>query len=252
MLQAEYNELKEEDLKGTLGFDEKQARKDLLHNKLLDLVRSGPPAGVASPGGNRLLWGFISLGVLAVAAFVGYSLQRETHPCPGFPEGFEHRIMVMPFDQERGTATSGGRFDEGLADQLVELANAQGIPCVAKVGKPASETMSLADGPVVAQQCDASMLIWGSVYTEGNRKRIYVKYAFASPFPQGDMVRSLANKNSSDLQTGEFTHSLEDALLHLCGMLALNENDPTLAKKWFENIQEKTPKEQLILAGLGE
>lgn len=204
----------------------------------------GTPNSTSNKPSNlsRLLVGAL---LLAFAGGLIWWFGSVQHTCPYFPKEVRNKIIVMPFINVAGGVAKPQTV---LIDRINQLAHKNNLSTVAGLGS--AKDVNRRNASLIAQNCKANVIIWGT-YSMSDSLRINLKYHF-SHSPQEHKVGTLLEiKDVMDLlQEGEMMKTHDDAILALCGVIAMREGKEIIAKKWFEKVKEKDQLDRQLLNAL--
>lgn len=238
LLEAEYNALKQEEGRGLVGDDERQLRRNRIHDRLLALNGgSGGTAGNAATGDrNRYFRILIPIAVIALALLGWWLAAGSGYECPEYPEEYEHRVLVIPFVNLGGPQTNPGVL---VRDRINGIAGKNDLSTLAQLGAPI-ENVSELDARRAAERCDATLVVWGK-YTDGSDSiRILLEYLFIDDREENRITIPVNLRDVTAIQTGEVLMELSYAVKSVCGLIAIREGDTDLARKWFAQAHENT------------
>lgn len=271
VMEANYNAVKQQEIKGILEFSEAQREYARINDSLLSLLEnlsSGhqpPVMGQKGTGDGRkkspLLAWLIGGGILLVMGLLaGIFLIRNKKPvsdasptieapkqesfdCPEFKEG-KFKVMILPF---QNLAEEKRKPELSIQSRIRELTTNNKLPTEVEIlsGKQFDSTPELDDATALGKKCMADMVIWGQFEPlEQNAITIDISYAFTEEnWPPG--IARQTFKNVSEIKNGKMKISnLDEAVFRICTALALHENRLDLAQKWLNRLEKPNPREQ--------
>lgn len=245
LIEAEFNELQKSSLKGVISFQEERLAKNKINDKLLSLYQAEgstihPPNKTSNL--SRLLVGVL---LLAFAGGLIWWFGSVQHTCPSFPKEVRNKIIIMPFENVAGGVAKPQTV---LIDRINQLAHKNNLSTVAGLG--ASKDVNRRNASLIAQNCKANVIIWGT-YSSSDSLRINLNYHFSND-PQKNKIGNLIEvKDVMDLlRQGKILKTQDDAILALCGVIAMREGNQSIAKKWFEKLKEKEEMDRQLLDAL--
>jgi hypothetical protein len=281
VLEANFNAVRQQEIKGLLGFAEAQreyARANDALLALLDDLQSGKKAtgGLRGTGDGRVKkpWtGWLIGGVVVLAAgiLVGIWLkkagtaqskkasdieqvatpnEKKVEVCPEFRPG-RFKVMIVKF---QNLGSDPRKPELSVQTRIRELtANNQLLTDVEIYSHPDLETNTpdLSDATSLAKRCMADLVIWGQFESLANNAiSVDIRYAFTDEtWPPGAAIQTF--KNVSEIKTDRMKISnLDDAIFRICTAMALHENRMDLAEKWLNKLQDPNPREQKWKAAL--
>lgn len=243
--EANYNAVRQQELKGILTFQEAQREYSRITDTLLavlDDFESGKiPA--AAPGRSRMF--YLAGGgalLLLIAAFALWKLRGKADGCPDFVQKDALHILVVPFDNLGSLEARPALL---IQDNIQELTRKAGIPAEVKQAARPPEN---ADAEALGRRCNADLVIFGK-YKAFDKDSIRVKMGFR--FLKG--ARRAFNgpfMTFRDITEVQPTRDLQDAVFSLCAMIAARERNWAFAKRWMEKIREKDEAEDKMAAWL--
>lgn len=245
LIEAEFNKLREEETKGVITFEEKQLRRNRVNDKLLSLFENDAAAAGSSKFRNWLLL-ILPLILLVLGSLFWSKNNTPTYECPKFPTEFNNKILILPFENV-GSETA--RPHVILRDKINTLTAKNNLSSVAKPCSPIAN-VTIAEAPEIAQECEANLLIWGNYSARTDSIRMTLNYYFTDTPEESKLGEMLALKDVTGLQSGKMLKNLDDAILSLCGIIAVREGNEPIAKKWFEKVKKKEDFDREILGKL--
>ena len=244
IIEAEFRELEESELKGTLDIQDIQVRKNQIHDKLLTLAEKAERKQRTSKTDGRLLWIGILVVLLSGAGIIAWSFFKgDTYDCPDYPQRVKNKILIFPFEN---VGNVDAKPQIVLRDRINQLATEFDLSSSALVGNQV-ENLSIDKVPTVAERCDANVLIWGTYSLSNDSLRMVLQYVFTE-FPEwNNLGEVVALKDVTGLQNGRMVKSLDDAVLSLCGVIAARKGDATLTKRWLRSVKEKETLDRKVL-----
>ncbi|MDX1910607.1 MAG: hypothetical protein SFV22_03930 [Saprospiraceae bacterium] len=275
VVEANFNAVRQQELKGLLGFQDAQreyARANDALLAVLDHLQSGrkPVVGLQGTGDGRVTppwvtWLIGGVVVLAIGFLFGVWLRRQNkaqavqEPVPG--------IMATPEKKEAGTCPvfQANRFkvmivkfqnlgseqrkpELSVQTRIRELTANNQLPTDVEIYSHPdleSSTPDLSDATTLGKRCMANMVIWGQFEPlPENAISVDIRYAFTDDaWPPGAAIQTF--KNVSEIKTDRMKiNQLDDAIFRICTAVALHENRMDLAAKWLNKLKEPTPREQ--------
>lgn len=244
VLEADFVELQRADAKGVLTYPEKQVRLNQIHDRLLRLLdaHESPERAVQ----RRRWWLALPLVLLIGTGLWWLWPGRGGYTCPEFPSAISRRILVLPFENIGGQEA---KPQVVLLNRINELTQKNGLPAIARLGA-AREGLTLDQAPALGEQCGASLVVWGTYSGGTDSLRVVLQYCFTDFADWNNAGELIALKDVTALYRGSMVKSLDDAILSLCGLLAVREGERALAVKWFEKVREKEAADQQVLQRL--
>jgi len=240
VLEAEYHQVQRDHQKGVLSYEERQVRVNRLNDRLLSLIRSSGPAA-AQKKRPRIIW--ITGVLIALSAVAVWWIMAERTPdCPSYPPNISNRVLVVPFENVGGNEAQPQVV---IRNRINELSTNNGLSVRAQLGNPAS-IAALDEAPMAAENCNANVVVWGT-YAASDSIRLVLNYYFMDQPAISNTGQLLSLRDAIGLQSGKMLKDLDDAILSLCGLIALREGDDKLAEKWFEKVKHTEPMDREAL-----
>ncbi|MBK9335534.1 MAG: hypothetical protein IPM98_02655 [Lewinellaceae bacterium] len=243
VLQIGYEQVRRQELKGILSFQEAQREYSKVADailSILDDVEAGRvPAAAVQTGRTRMFAGaaVLVLAVLGVWYFWGNNRSR----CPGFADDKALHVLVLPFDPlDARTAAVELR----IQDDISRLTQKAKLAVEVRIGKRDKEngesSLQMADRN--GKRCEADLVIFGQYKAfEQDSLRINLGYRFLGGKGQAGDVPFQTFRDITEIKA---PRDLEDALFSLCAMIAMREQNWGFARRWMDKIREKDPSEE--------
>jgi len=245
LIEAEYNELKRAENKGVITQQDAQLRRNQINDRLLQLVADRNVVDEPSPNSGR--WLLIGVGVLLLSlSFWYFTSNTSPKSCLDFPEDVENRIVVAPFENVGSTPAKPHIV---LRDRINQLALNNQLSSLAKLFEE-ERTWNLNEIEMMTKECDSNVYIWGTYSNRSDSIRLILNYYFTDEPDLAQIGTPIALKDVTVLQSGKMLKGLDDAILSLCGLIALRDGDRPLAKKWFQKVEQKEALDRDILTQL--
>ncbi len=240
VLEAEYQQVQRDHQKGVLSYEERQVRINRLNDRLLSLIQ---PAAKTSGKKNKRRFLWVAGVLILLGAVAGWwALQGQDDDCPRYPAEISNRVLVVPFENVGGQEAQPQVV---IRNRINELSTNNGLSVRAQLGGPVS-IAALDEAPMAAETCNANVVIWGT-YAASDSIRLVLNYYFMDQPSISNTGQLLSFRDAIGLQSGKMLKGLEDAILSLCGLIALREGDDELAEKWFEKVQKMEPMDKEVL-----
>lgn len=236
IIEAEHNNLQGDILKGVISEEQKLLRQNRINDKLLALLDWQANPVEKHKGQSRLLFVLLPL-ILLLAAFGYYSFgtQYDEFECPKFADVSNNKILLLPFENV-GTAVAQPHIL--LRDQIDKFSIEKGLSTSIELGAT-NEGMTIKEAPQVAKSCGANAIIWGKYSNTNDSLRLILQYHFLDSPDWSNMSELLVFKDVTAIQSGQMLKNLEDAILSLCGIIAVREDKKSLAQKWLGAVDQK-------------
>jgi len=183
--QADLYAWKSQSLKGTLSGDESRRTQSQLADNALKIVRQLETGKVyfepeIKPHSSKAWRYYVTggIGALLIAAGTWYFLNQQAEACPSFGDGYDTRVMILPFLDAQQENPANDIMDElgKWIEQTPKLRN-KAIASVHQSFDIQNNYPNSAEAVEIAQNCDAQMLVWGKVRTrQNNRLTLDVRY----------------------------------------------------------------------------
>jgi hypothetical protein len=278
VVEANYNAVRQQELKGAISFQEAQREysksNDALLSILDDLAAGRAPDMGPTPVARPWWWtaAAIAAGLLIVVTALVLLRNRGNSPkevramnqpaaampagavradCPPFDTG-RLRVLILPFVKVVGESAAPELLIQNQIRTLagnnrfpvdVEVYNAAGAPNSAPDERKARE---------LAGACNAELVVYGIYENDKAGLQVNVSYAFLSAnrregttgFQPLAAFRNMRSRHNMGLR------KLDQAVLSLCAVMALREGNRPLAAKWLNKLEqpdrlEAKAKEQL-------
>jgi Effector-associated domain 11 len=255
VIEANYNVIRQQEIKGLLDVNDSQRQYSRINDALLAVIgdleagrKPVLPADLAPRRPNWKMWVAVGALLLILGFFTGRYLLINDVPCPDFANNAP-KIMILPF-LNLGNPTDTKNFAAGIQGRIQELGIKNNFPLSVKVLTGYDLKEQIPDQREVmplGQRCNADMVVWGAYETdekEGSR----VKTRFIFPNATGEQRVNTTGfqnfKSISNLAQADQLRSLDDAIFSLCGAMAIVMNNDTLARKWLEKVKVKSAFDQ--------
>ena len=245
LIEESYQDLQKSKLKGIISYQEERLQKNKINDQLLSLFPETRIASIQTHSSlnlSKLLAGFL---LLAIAGGMVWWFGKVQHTCPSFSKSTRNKILTMPF-----TNVTGGTAKPQVVirDRITQLTAKNNLSTEAALGTSMDVTMRNAS--LIAQNCKANVVIWGT-YSDTDSLRLHLNYHFSKDPPEHKIGELIEVKEVIDvLKKGQILKSQEDAILSLCGIIAMREGKEEVAKKWFDKLTEKEQMDRELLDAL--
>ncbi|TNE57408.1 MAG: hypothetical protein EP344_11160 [Bacteroidetes bacterium] len=243
VLEGEYNAVRQKELKGILPFAEAQRKYNATNDSILAILddfENGriPPAASLNGGSfrnNRLI---LIVGVLLVSVIlvVWKVMGNSGGECPEFENPKARHILVLPFDPlDAAEAPVHLRIQESINT----LTRKAGILVEVKIGQRSPEdpsSLELANRR--GRQCQADLVVYGQ-YKKFSEDSIRVNLGYSFMKAGQSQTGSLPFRTFRDITEVQVTRGFEDALFALCAMIAVDDQNWPVARRWMDKIQDK-------------
>ncbi|MBK6930592.1 MAG: hypothetical protein IPH12_06845 [Saprospirales bacterium] len=254
VLEANFNTVRQKELKGILPFQEAQREYSRANDALLaildDLEAGRIPADAlrAAGPGRRAAW-LGGLVLLAVAGFLVWRfLSKNTAGCPAFERKQALHVLVLPFDR---LGAQPAQVDLRIQQDISALTRRVKIPVEVKIAPPHldnSSSLELAERQ--GKNCSVDLVIYGQ-YKAYEKDSIRVNLGFS--FIGGNMsTADLPFNTFRDITDVKVPRGLEDALFSVCSMIAMRAKKLDVAERWMNKIKEKDATETKMAQWIAE
>lgn len=243
LIEAEFNELQKASLKGILSYQEERLQKNKINNQLLSLFEVEGISRNTPKKTSNLSKLVVGVLLLAFAGSVIWWFDSVKHTCPYYPKEVRNKIIIMPFENVAGGTAKPQTV---LRDRINQLASKNNLSTHAGLGT--SLDVTTVNATLIAQNCKANVIIWGTYSSGKDSLRISLNYKFAKSPEENKIGEVIAVNDVMDLlQEGKMLKMQDDAILSLCGVIAMREGNKIVAKKWFEKVNDKEPLDEQML-----
>lgn len=233
IIESEFNLLSNDSLKGVISDEQTQLRINRINDKLLNLLRSNTEVSVKKR--STLLF-MVAAGFMVCIALVAYFYSAEpASVCPDFAESSTNKIVLVPF---QNVGSNPANPHVLLLDRIEQLVLENNLSTTIKLAE-GLKNVTASEAPSLAEGCNANVIIWGKYSNASDSLSLILQYHFLDQpdFPVTSELSML--KDVTAIHSGTVTKNLEDAILLLCSVIALRQNDPILAKKWLGRINDQ-------------
>jgi hypothetical protein len=257
VLEANYNSIRKNEIKGILSFAEVQQANNKTYDALLSItedLEAGRTIGYqldsSSSPKSRIPW-LIGGGILLLlGSIIGILLlQNQQQPqealsatCPDFDKK-DITVMIIPFNNLGGEAA---KPEFGIQSLIRDLTGRNAVSSDVEIlpgNRFADNPPDMEEAMQLGVNCAASMVIWGQYEKQTDGITLDVRYVFTKgpKMPGGAIAETIKNISEIKSGTAKF-NSLEDAVFSLCTAMALHEGQVDLAQKWLGKVKELSPK----------
>lgn len=250
VLQAGYERVRQQELKGTISFQEAQLEYNKVADailSILDEVESGRvPTLTLRPGRTRILI-LASLFVLTVLGIWRVFFGSQP-PCPEFDNTDALHVLVLPFES-LDDATSP--VERRIQEEISSLTRKANLPVEVRIGqREDSDRAALQMAERQGRHCRADLVIYGQYKAFAQDSvRVKLGYSFLQAGGQAD---DLPFQTFRDITEVAAPRNLEDALFSVCAMIAMRGKNWAFAQRWMDKIQEKDPSEEKMTEWLAK
>ena len=250
IIEAEYNELVQDELKGVIDFQEKQIRKNRILDKLLSLTEKerGTEKGKALFARSRNLKFIVPLVLAGIILGVWgiWRIAGTNYSCPEFKEPSLNKILLIPFEN---VGDQPAKPQVLLRDRIHELTRKNNLSTSIEMGAYV-EGLAIDEAPELAERCNANVIIWGKYSSSLDSIRLILQYHFLDVPDWSNMGELVVLQDVTSIQHGKMLKNLEDCIMSLCSMIAIRQGSREVAAKWLGKVGEKEPVDYEMLGAL--
>jgi hypothetical protein len=236
VIEAEYYRLNQDSQRGIIGNEEKERRTNQINNKLLILLEDAPAKLEKEKSRKKFLLPFLLIGfILIVVAYFILPLEEKGLSCPTFNEKSVNKILLVPFVN---VGESEAKPHLILRDEIEKLTIKKNLSTNIELIESKAD-ISISKASEIAQSCNANVIIWGKYSNVGDSIRLILQYHFLEQPEWSSFGDLIVLKDVTEIQTGEMTKNLEDAIMSLCSVMAIRQNNKVVAKNWLAKVKEK-------------
>lgn len=243
ILQSEFKLLVDDELAGTISYEERQMRRNRVNKKLLELFQEEPVTGIKSYFASPLLKVLIPMVLLTVGTLLWWKLSFKPYTCPDFSSNYNNSVLVLPFAKASGQVAAPELI---LRERINKKTELKKLSTQAKIGSTV-QNITTDKASSLAKQCNADLVIWGTYSDRQDSTRIIINYKFSDFTDWSKSSELIAVKDVTELYNGQMLTTLDDAIESLCGLIAIKEGNAPIALKWFENVKEKKEMDEKLL-----
>lgn len=267
VVEANYQAVRQKELKGILSFSEAQKEYNRINDALLAMVddlAAGRTPAVESPEKKApalrwwLVGGALAVLVLVAGVVAGRRLGRKpkeaaivatAKECPSF-DANRLRVLVLPFqslDEQKV------RPELALQSRIRELSNRNQFPVDIEVyaGElPENNAPDIRAASDFGRRCQADLVVWGLYEKKPETIEIDISYAFLDGMQQSGATGFKRFSGLSALQNGRVQKDFDDAVFSLCAVMALRRNNPELAAKWLDKVKNKGQADEAMIRAM--
>ncbi len=246
MIEAEFNGLHQQILKGTISREEQQLRTNQINDKLLSLLADTGTPKLTRQSNKKLFLIVIPSAVILLAASYLVFSGTLYQDCPSFDPELKNKVLLIPFEN---VGHEPAQPHIVLRDRIEALSIKKQLSTSIELGA-AKSGLSINDALQAAEACNANVVIWGKYSNSSDSMRLILQYHFFEQPEWSKMSELIALKDVTGIQAGKMFKGLEDAIMSLCSVIALRQNKPALARKWLNKVAEKESIDRKILEAL--
>lgn len=236
MIEAEYYRLNQDSQRGIIGNEEKELRTNQINNKLLILLEASPTAADKPKLKNKFLLPALLIGLVSIiVAYFLFPLDKANLGCPAFNEKSINKILLIPFVN---VGEGEAKPHLVLRDEIEKLTIKKNLSTNIEISESKAD-ISISKASEIAESCNANAIIWGKYSNVGDSIRLILQYHFLENPEWSSFGDLVVLKDVTEIQTGEMTKNLKDAIMSLCSVMAIRQNKKTVAKNWLAKVTEK-------------
>ena len=235
VIQADYFQTKNKELKDTISFQEAQREYNKTNDSLLALLGQ-LESGLfqkESRRSNRQRWVWLGGGTLLALLLALIAFWPQQHKsCPQW-DGDEFRIMLLPISN----------LNDFEADPVTRLQSE--INRITRRGKLDVQTRQYLEESIpggiddkvalrLGENCEADLVLWGEFYGSSDSLKVSTMFAWV----EKGTVKETSFQSFGNITELGVPQSLQDALFSICSMIALHEGDMELARKWQQKVSK--------------
>lgn len=243
LLEGEFLELHQKELKNLMSYDEIQIARNKINDRLIRIVADNENKWPRALTKGNVLLILMVIGVLITGLVYSWSLNQTSLLCPDFSSSSKNKVLILPFEN---VGSEPARPQLILRDRINQLAGNAALSTEAMLGT-SNNNMSMKDAPSLATSCQADLLIWGTYSAKSDSTRIILQYYFKDAPEKGNPGELITIKDITALQHGRMLKGLDDAIYSLCALIAFRDNQRVLAKKWINKIKQPEAIDQQVL-----
>ena len=258
VLEANYNAVRQQQIKGIISPLEAQQQYNRLNDSLLQLLvdlqsgRSFSGQNQSVSNNSRRIWYIGGAVLLLLGIVIGMRFMRggdksfsskNSYQCPEFevPRG---RVLLLPFQKVSGDDASPELL---LQNRIREVARNNRFTIDVEILDDQSLKKGIDDNAArqIGNHCGADMVIFGLYVKEGSEVQLDANYVFTQKMIAGNTgfqkVQGIVG-----LKTEQNFKSLDDAVFSLCGIMAAAVGNEALARQWVSKVGRKDPRDQQL------
>jgi hypothetical protein len=231
VIEASFHTLQQAVTKGTITYEQQQIELNRIHDRLLTLLE----ADSHSTTKKKQTWIFVLLFVGAVSFVAFYFLAKNSNECPVFDAQLTNKILLLPFENIGEEIAQPHLV---LRDRIEQLSLKNQLSTDIQVGK-IQIALSIREATQLAENCAANVVVWGKYSKTNDSLRVILQYHFLEQPSWSQFGELAVMKDVTAIKNGTLSKGLEDAVLSLCSVIALRQDEVDLAKRWLAKIDEK-------------
>lgn len=268
-LDANFNYMRQQEMKSILSFQEAQQAYSKINDALLGALADLRAGKAAKPRINNkvnpmLLWAGIAVVALVMLFLIVRNTRRQAaHPekqvgkqpekelvqCPDF-KGEGKKILLLPFQKVSG---DDARPELLIRARIQALSAKNNFPLDVEIVSSYdvnTHNPDVGEATSLGLQCNTEMVIWG-FFTTSSKGQVQLDARFVLPKLKregGTGFKKLSEIVS--IGTDPAFRSIDDAVFSLCSLMALNAGNKDLARKWVEKVEKKDARDARVLQEL--
>ena len=245
LLETEWNELQNKELKGILDPQQIQINRNQINDKLLILAKNGNPNNAFTNKKNNTWKIVLPFVILLLGGLYWWMNSNTNDSCPSYPSGIQNKILIVPFINIGDRAA---KPQVGLRDRINNLAKKNNLSIDVQIGSE-NDDLTMNKAPTLAANCQADVIVWGA-YEKSDSLNVVYNYYFSKQPTWSNSAELITLKDVASIYKGSMSKDLEDAVFSLCGIIVLRDGNSELAKEWLEKVKQKEAVDDQILKAL--
>jgi hypothetical protein len=242
--EANYNNVKQQELKGILSFSEAQreyAKSNELIFNTLQTLENGSSAGISQKRNYK----WIILPILGVLGCLVCFFYPRTN-CPTFDSNKRIKIMLLPF---QNVGDRKAKPELVLQTKIRTITSKNNLSTDVEILNDFNvekENPDFDDANQLGIHCCVNLVVWGQYSVGADSSHVNIQYKSILDGSSGESDFQ-AVKDVTALQGGQMKKNLEDVVLSLCTMIAIREHRMDKAEEWLLKIKEKDSNDLAML-----
>lgn len=244
LIEADYHRLKEEETKGTIGFEEKEIRRNRINDRLMDLMMNSTSASSKKSKKIGISIAIFSFIALLLAAYFLWNANQLQNTCPDYDKNLKNKILIVPFTNVGENSNNNPQIV--IRDDINRLTHKRKLSSLAQISEPRDIT-NINDAEKIAKACDANVLIWGKYSAATDSIRIILQYHFLDKPEWSNLGELITLKDVTTLQNGRITNDIADSIMSLCSIIAARQGEREVATEWLNKIKNKSEEDLALM-----
>lgn len=256
VVEANYNNTRERDLKGLLSPQDTQRVYNQTNDTVLgalEALASGKTtfAATGMPVRNKLPLVLASvLGGVVLAASIWFFIGKRQGPeCPNFKTDVP-KVLILPFVNITGDEKSA-KADVLIRDRIEAIAGRNNFPLAVGILKnydAAKEKPGKTEAEALLRHCAANMVIWGTYLEEaGGPPKVDTRFVIENKTGGSTGFQAFSGLGDLSSDKNQGFRSIDDAVFSLCSWMAFAMNQDSTAMKWQNKVLQKNKDDQELL-----